>query len=77
MKRTCKEHLGGSGLDDLAEVHDHYPVGDCPYNAQMVGDEKVGEVILSLQLQKYVERLGLHRHIERAGGLIKDDEIRT
>ena len=43
--------VGSGGVfDDFAEVHDRHPVGDVPYNAQIVGDKKTREVELRLKM---------------------------
>ena len=40
-----------------------------------MGDEKVGEAVLRLQLLQQVQHLGLDGHIQGGDGLVADDEL--
>ena len=44
-------------------------------NAQVVGDEQVGQPHLLLQVLKHVDDLRLDRHIQRGDRLVTDDEL--
>ncbi|EGJ74927.1 putative peptide transport system ATP-binding protein [Streptomyces sp. Tu6071] len=65
----------GRGLDDAARVHDGDLVRDVGDHAEVVGDEDQAHVVLALQLREQVHDLGLHRHVERRGGLVGDDQL--
>ena len=45
------------------------------HDAEIVGDEEVGQAKVALQLQQQVENLRLHRDIQRGDGLVTDDEL--
>ena len=64
-------------LDDLAEVHDHHPVGDVAHDVQVVRDEDVGEAEVALQVLEQVQDLRLHRDVERRDRLVADDQLRV
>ena len=40
----------GADLDDVACIHDGYPVGDVGHDTEIVGDENDGQVVLDLHL---------------------------
>ena len=44
VDRLVVELLGGRELHHLAEVHDRDPVGDVAHDAEVVGDEHVGQL---------------------------------
>ena len=62
-------------LDDPPEVHHGDPVADVADDAQVVGDEQVGQPELALQPLEQVDDLGLDRHVERADRLVGDDQV--
>ena len=71
------ENLGGRGVfDHLAEIHDRDMVGQILDDAEVVGNEEIGEVALDLQFLEQVEDLRLDRDIERAGRLVEHQEFR-
>ena len=51
-------------LDDAAEVHHGHPVGDVLDDAEVVGDDEVGEVELALQPLEQVDDLRLDGDVE-------------
>ena len=68
--------LGGrAGLDDLARVHHHHPVGHLGDDAEVVGDQHQPEAHLLLQLPEQLQHLGLHGDVERGGRLVGDDDV--
>ena len=62
-------------LDDLAHVHHRDPGGEDLDDPEVVADEQAGEALLALQLLEQVEHLGLHRHVERRGRLVGDEQV--
>ena len=64
--------VGGPLLDDLAVVHDRDPVGDVADDADVVGDEEVGEAELVLEVVEQVDDLRLDRDVERGDRLVGD-----
>ncbi len=74
MLRVLKE-LGGLGhLADLAQIHDGHPRGDVAHQAQVVGDEQVGQIELALKPDEQVNDLALHRDVQGRGWFIQYHE---
>jgi hypothetical protein len=72
MGRLAEEGGDVRLLDDLAGVHDRYPVGHLRHHTEIVGDEDHRRVELFFQIDHQVEDLSLDGHVERRGGLIGD-----
>ncbi len=66
---------GGRELDQAAEIHHADAVRDLRYDGQVVRDEDVGQRKPALQLGHQVEDLRLHRHVQRRGRLVADEQI--
>ena len=62
-------------LHQLAQIHNADAVGNVLDNAQVVGDEQVGQPHLLLQVLKHVDDLRLDRNIQRRDRLVTDDEL--
>src|SRR2546423_1292627 len=75
-QRLAIQIVGCRQLNDLAEGHHRHTIGDVLDDREGVGDEHVGEIMLSLQVLEQVYHLRLHRHIQRGDGLVTDDESR-
>ena len=61
-------------LHDLPLVQHHDLVAQVVHHGQIVADEQEAHAKFLLQVLQQVEHLGLHRHIQRAHGLIGHDE---
>lgn len=60
------EHLAsGADLDYLAEVQDSDPIRYVTNDPEIVRDEQVGDVVVTLEVHEEVEDRGLHAHIQR------------
>ncbi len=71
-----REHLARRrDLDETAEVHHADAVRHVAHDREVVADEQVGEPEAVLQVAHQVEDLRLHRHVERGGRLVADDEF--
>lgn len=71
------EHLlGRATFDDTAEIHHGDLIRQVLDNAQIVGDEKIRQPQVGLELSQEVEDLSLYRDVQRAGGLVADEEVR-
>ena len=70
------DEVDASLLDDRAEIHHDEIVGDLAHDREIVRDEQVGHVPLSLQVPEQVEHAGLDAHVEGRDGLIEDDRAR-
>jgi hypothetical protein len=55
----CRCHL-----DDLAQIHHGNARADVLDQAQVVRNEKIGELELPLQIDQQVDHLRLHRDVE-------------
>ena len=76
MVRAGEHDVRRPELLQAAEVEDGDPVGDVADDPEVVGDEEVRDLALRLQLDEEVEDRRLHRHVERGGRLVADDELR-
>ena len=61
---------------DRAEVHDGHAVAEQADECEVVADEDVGDAFFFLQFYEQLDDLGLYRYVERAGGLVADDDLR-
>src|ERR1035438_3069898 len=75
--RIVKDLGRRTDLDDNAEMHDRYAVGDFGDHRELVGDEKDGEAQLVTEIKKEVEKLGLDRHVQSTYGLVGDQYLGT
>lgn len=64
----------GAGFDHLPRVHYQNCIGEGREHAQVMGDQDDCQVLFSAQAGKESENACLHRHIERRGGLICDQD---
>ena len=60
------EDLPGGHLHQAAQVHDRHPVADMGDDAQVMGDEEIGEAVALLQLGEQIEDLGLDGDVQGA-----------
>ena len=63
-------------LDDLAGVHDDYPLGELGDEAEIVGDQDRRRMRLVLGLLQHLQDLGLDRHVQRRCRLVGDEQLR-
>ena len=75
MDRFLVELVGARVLDDLAQIHDRDPVGHVANDAEVVGDEEIGQAELVLNVLEQVDDLGLHGNVERRNGFVGDDQL--
>ena len=67
----------GPGLDDQPAAHDRHPVAQLGDDGQVVADEQDGHADGLAQLTEQVEHLGLDRHIQGAGRLVREQDLRA
>jgi len=77
VERPIKNVVHRASLDDLSKVHDDYIVGKFRDHPQIMGDERDGHSVLSLQRVQQIENLGLRRDIERCRGFIGNENARV
>ncbi len=75
MKGILIESLGCGDFNNLTEVHDCNAVGDVFDDAEVVGDEQVGEVEGFLEVFEEVDDLSLYGYVEGGDGFVGDDEF--
>ncbi len=63
-------------LAQLAKVHDGDAARDVPHQAEVVGDEEVGEIQLLPEPEEEVDDLPLHGDVQGGGRLVEEDERR-
>src|SRR4051794_1215878 len=72
------QHLGCKALlDDPAAVHHRGTIGYVTYDAEVVADEEQRHAEVTPQIVEQVEDLRLNEHVQRADGLIRDDQARA
>ncbi len=75
VPHRIEEVAGAGALDDLAGVHDHYPVRAGSDDAHVVGDEQDGHVKALAQLVDEVEDLGLDGDVQGRRWLVGDQQF--
>ena len=76
MRQPGEDRIGRPRLDDPAGIHDVHRLGDRRDHAQIVGDQQQRHAGLVRDLADQLEDLGLHRHVERGGRLVGDQQLR-
>ena len=76
MTRPAVQVTRGRYLHHLAHIHHSDPVRDVLDHRQVVGDEKVCQVELLLEVFQKVDDLRLDRDVESGDRLVADDEQR-
>ena len=74
MQRHLEQGALVGHLDDAAKIHHRDAMADVLDHGEVVGDEKVGELELLLQVDQQVDDLGLDRDVERRHRLVADDQ---
>jgi len=76
VQRISVEFSIGCQLDDAAQVHDGDPIADVFHHAQIVGNEKIGQVHLLLKLGQKIDHLRLNGDIQGRYWFIAYDDQR-
>jgi hypothetical protein len=72
-----KHRVGGADLHHAPQVEHGDPVGDVADDAEVVGDEQVGNALVLLQPNEQVQDGGLDRDVERGRWLVAQDQSRV
>ncbi|MOA61378.1 hypothetical protein D3C78_1865070 [compost metagenome] len=72
-----KQRRGGVLLHAAPVLHHRDPVGKLFHNAEVVGDKQQTHVQLVAQLTQQLQDLCLHRHVQRGGRFVGDQQFRT
>ena len=75
VARALEQILGARLLDLSPGIHHHHPVGILGDHAHVVGDQDDRGAERLLQFAHQVEDLGLDRHVERGGRLVRDQQL--
>ena len=75
MARVLEDVPAGADLHDPAQLHHRHPVADPLDHGHVVGDEQIAQAHLLLQLDEQVDYLGLDGDVQRAHGLVGDDQL--
>ena len=67
----------GPCFDDAAGVHHRDAIRRLGDDAEIVRDQQQRQIELALHLAQQLEDLRLHRHVERGGRLVGDDQRRS
>src|SRR3984893_6479767 len=76
MPRPLEDLVDRSHLDDATKVHHQHAVGQEAYHVEIVRDEEIAHAEPAAQALEELEDDGLHRYVERGGGLVEDEEPR-
>jgi hypothetical protein len=61
-------------LDNPSRIHDRHPAGHLPHQRKVVADQQQRGAGFVLDLAEQGHDLRLHRHVERGGRLVGDDQ---
>src|SRR5437773_1250173 len=74
MLRSCKQHVDGRALNNLARIHDGNLIAKLGYHAKVVGNENYCDAGGSLQIAYEIEDLRLNSDVECRRWLICDQQ---
>ena len=64
MKRRVEDLLGRGKFHDFSRIHHRYVVADMFHDAEVVGNEKIGQPELILEFTEEIENLSLDRYVQ-------------
>ncbi|MNL12451.1 hypothetical protein D3C87_1333180 [compost metagenome] len=73
---SVQDLRAGTGLDDVAMVHNHDPIRHLTYDTEIMGDHQQRHIFFGNQLVDEIENFVLRGDVERGAGLIRDEELR-
>jgi hypothetical protein len=76
MVRPLGQIGGGTDFDQLAQIHDRYPVGHPAEQSEFMGDQKAGKPALLSQREHQVRHFDLRRGVEAAPWLVGNQHPR-
>lgn len=76
MLRALGDFFAGSRLHDFSAMHHGDASSQVANNGHGVGDEKIGQTEVALQLRQQIDNLRSYADVERRDGLIRHDEPR-
>ena len=75
MDRIVEKLVLGSNLHDLSQVHDDDPIADMSNDSEIMGYEKIGEIIFFLDIHEQIDYLRLNGNIECGYRFVAYDKI--
>ena len=75
MRPVRKQIRRGRALHHRAAIHDHHAVHLVLHQAQVVADQEQAHAVFAHQLFDERQHLFLHRHIERGGGFVGNQQV--
>ena len=76
MPRVVEQLLGRPLLDDPAEVHDRYAIGDVPGQPEIVGDDEDRDARLANEAEHQLQDLTANRRVEARHRLVRHEQRR-
>jgi len=73
----AEDSLNRALFDNRAEIHEGDIIAHITDDAEVVGDEQVGEMKGALEVDEEVEHLRLYGDIQSGGGFVEDEELGT
>ena len=77
MARLVRDAAGEPHLHDLAQIHHRHLVADQFHHPEIMRDKEIREAELLLQVPEQVHDLRLDGYVERARGLVGNNESRA
>ena len=74
MHGGLEQRLRGGVLHDLTQIHHVHHVAQLGNDAQIVRDHQNGRIEFLLELTHQVQDLRFNGHIQRRGGLVRDQQ---
>jgi hypothetical protein len=75
MRQAPEHRFGAAGLDHASAVHHHQPAHRARHHAQVVADQQQPHALFVDQFGDQVQHFALHRHVQRRGRLVGDQQI--
>ena len=76
LGRRGEQRIDRRAFQRAPAIHDHDPLARPGDDAKIVGDEDHRHPEVALQVVQQLHDLRLHRHVERGGGLVRDQKVR-
>ena len=76
MRRLVKQRGRVAAFNHLPQIHHRNPAAQKAHDIQIVAHEQQGHTLFTAYLVQQLQDGGLHRHIKRRGGLVKDLQAR-
>ena len=76
MRRPIQHAAHAAEFDELAGVHHRDVVAEPPHHAEIVADEQQADALLLPQPRQQAQDLRLHRHVQRRGRFVEDQQRR-